>query len=289
MTVFIAAYDTESPDCLQGIRKIVGVHERFGLPATFFFVANLLDQQRSEYVALLKDHPLFEIACHSYTHMPIVDAPRICVAGPQEKFPYELVDSKKRIEDTFQVQVLGFRPPCSGPDGLLNAPEALHLLVAAGYRYISSLAWGPDGSLPAPLRYPLTYAEQGFPNLWEIPACGWHENLLKGNNGIGPLLLCLFPPDMPETIPPGYISTPEEEFAYNNKPFLDRAQRDQMPLVSYIWHPWSMHRFDPEMRMLEITFDSVLERKLEIMTFRDLWSELSKSPVDITTSSNLMS
>lgn len=277
MTTYIAAYDTESPDCLEGVRKIVRVHEHYELPATFFFVAGLLDHQLDEYVALLKNHPLFEIACHSYTHMPIVDAPRICTRGPLERFSYELVDSKKRIEDVFETRIIGFRPPCSGPDGLLHAPEALSLLNEAGYNYISSFAWGPDGSLPAPLRHSFTYSEQGYPDLWEIPACGWHENLLKGNNGIGPLLLCLFPPDMPEAIPPGYISTPEEEFAFNNKPFLDRAQRDHMPLVSFIWHPWSMNRFDPAMKMLEITFDSIRDRGLQATTFRDYWSGLKQA------------
>ena len=276
MTHYIAAYDTESPACLEGVRRIVEIHERYQIPATFFFVAGLLDNQRNEYLSLLKDHPFFEIACHSYTHMPIVDAPRFCEAGPKERFPYEIVESKQRIEETFGCEVIGFRPPCSGPDGVLCAPEVLSLLQQAGYRYVSSFAWGPDCSLPAPLLAPFTYAPQGYPNLWEIPACGWHENLLKGNNGIGPILLCMFPPEMPETIPPGYVKTVEEEFAYNNKPFIDRALQDQMPLVSLIWHPWSLHRFDPDMRMLEMTFQYGQDKGIPFLTFQDFWKQLAQ-------------
>jgi peptidoglycan/xylan/chitin deacetylase (PgdA/CDA1 family) len=271
MTTFLPAYDTESPDCLAGVRRIVQVHERLALPATFFFVAGLLDQQQAEYVALLRNHPLFEIACHSYTHMPIVDAPRFCTAGPRERFPYELIESKKRIEDVYGNQVIGFRPPCSGPEGLLLAPDALALLHEAGYGYVSSFAWGPDGSLPAPLRHPFTYKEQGFESLWEIPACGWHENLLKGHNNIGPVLLCLFPPEMPETIPSGYVQTPAEEFSYNNKPYIDRAVTDDMPVVSLIWHPWSLHRFDPEMQMLEMTFSYLEDRQIPCLSFQSFW------------------
>jgi hypothetical protein len=271
MTHYIAAYDTESPACLKGVRRIVEVHERYKIPATFFFVAGLLDDQRAEYVSLLKDHPLFEIACHSYTHMPIVDAPRFCAAGPLERFPREIIESKARIEETFGCQVLGFRPPCSGPDGVLSAPEVLSLLNQAGYRYVSSFAWGPDCSLPAPLRAPFSYAAQGFPDLLEIPACGWHENLLKGNNDMGPVLLCMFPPEMPEAIPPRYVKTPDEEFAYNNKPFIDRALREDMPVVSLIWHPWSLYRFDPDMCMLERTFQYIHEWKIPCLTFEDYW------------------
>lgn len=270
MTMYIAAYDTESPDCLAGLRRIVEVHEAFEMPATFFLVANLLDKQEAEYKALLRGHPLFEIACHTYSHMPLVDTPRYGLAGPPERYPRELVESKRRIEDVFGREVIGLRPPVSAPMGLTTVPPVLDALVGAGYQYVSSMAWGPDFSLPAPLIRPFTYAAQGFPGLWELPPCGWHENLLKGNNNIGPVLLCMFPPDMPETIPDGYVESPEEEFAVNNKPFIDRAMREDFPQVSLVWHPWSLNRFDPAMRMLEITFLYVRDRNLLTGTFAGL-------------------
>jgi len=273
MTTYVAAYDTEQPACLAGVRRIVDVHERFEIPATFFLVAGLLEHQRAEYVQLLQDHPLFEVACHTYSHMVLVDTPRYGKAGPPERYPRELVDSKHLIEDTFGREVVGFRPPVSAPDGLASAPEVLEVLRDAGYRYVSSVAWGPDFSLPAPLVRPFTYAGQGYPELWEFPPCGWHENLLKGNNKAGPLLLCLFPPDMPEAIPNDYVKTPDEEFAVNNRPFIDRAIREDVPHVSLIWHPWSLHQFDPGMRMLDITFAYVREQGLAAGRFADLLSE----------------
>ncbi len=280
MPTYIAAYDTENPACLPGVRRIVEVHEHYEMPATFFIVAGLLDKQRDEYVALLRDNPLFEIACHTWSHMPLVDTPRYGKAGPVERFPHELVESKKRLEDVFGCAVTGFRPPVSAPQGLTGSPEPLRVLHDAGYQYISSVAWGPDFSLPAPLVRPFTYAEQGYAALWEIPACGWHENLLKGQNNVGPLLLCMFPPDMPETIPDGYVETPEEEFAVNCRPFLDRGVRDDMPHVSFVWHPWSLNRFDPPMRMLEITFDYVRELGLPTSTFADCLKTLTEGIPD---------
>lgn len=276
MTRYVAAYDTEHADCLAGVRSIVERHERYAMPATFFLVAGLLDTQGAEYTALLRGHPLFEIACHSYLHMPLVDTPRYGKAGPPERFPHEIVDSKRRIEDVFGCAVTGFRPPVCAPQGLTETPEALALLDGAGYEYVSSVAWGPDFSLPAPLQAPFTYAQQGYPNLWELPPCGWHENLLKGNNRIGPVLLCLFPSPMPEAVPADYVKTPEEEFAYNNKPFLDKAVREGMPLISLIWHPWSLRRFDPAMRMLDLTFEYVRERRLSVSTFGALCKELQQ-------------
>lgn len=270
MTAYIAAYDTESLDCLEGVRQIVRVHEQHTMPATFFIVAGLLDAQRAEYVALLRDHPLFEIACHSYTHMPLVDTPRYGAAGPKERYPHELVDSKNKLEDVFSVAVTGFRPPVSAPDGLQTAPAAVAALANAGYSYVSSMAWGPDFSLPAPLRPPCTYAAQGFAGLWELPACGWHENLLKGHNNMGPVLVNLFPPDLPAAAPKGYIRSPYEELAVNNRPFLDCALRENRSHVSFIWHPWSLRRLDPPMRMLDLTFTYVRGLNMAVMTFAGL-------------------
>jgi len=274
MTTYVAAYDTEQPACLAGVRRIVEVHERFEIPATFFLVAGLLEQQRAEYVELLRDHPLFEVGCHTYSHMVLVDTPRYGKAGPPERYRRELVDSKHVIEDAFGREVVGLRPPVCAPDGLTSAPHVLKVLRDTGYRYVSSVAWGPDFSMPAPLVRPFTYADQGYPELWELPPCGWHENLLKGNNKTGPMLLCLFPPDMPEAIPSDYVKTAEEEFAFNNRPFIDRAIRDDAPLVSLIWHPWSLHQFDPDMRMLEITFTYARKQRLAVGRFADLLNEV---------------
>ena len=270
MTHYVAAYDTESPDCLEAIRTIVAMHEKFTIPATFFLVARLLDTQAAEYVALLRDHPLFEIACHSYSHMVLRDTPGFGLAGPVEQFPHEIADSKTRIEDVFGCRVDGFRPPVCAADGMCEAPEVLRLLDLAGYRYLSSVAWGPQWSLPALLMEPFSYAEQGYPNLWDLPACGWHENLLKGHNNCGPVRIGLFPAAMPETIPTRYVETPEEEIAFNNKPFLDKALADDMPLVSFIWHPWSLRKFDPPMRMLDLTFQYIRERGLCCARFCDV-------------------
>lgn len=277
MTTYIAAYDTESPDCLAAVREIVKRHEAHEMPATFFMVANLLDHHRDEYVALLRDHPLFEIACHSYTHMLLTDTPEFGKCGPLEQFPREIVESKAKLEDVFGCAVTGFRPPVSSADALCNAPEALRLLDAAGYAYVSSLAWGPSWSLPALLVKPFTYAEQGFPNLWELPPCGWHENLLKGNNRCGPVRIGLFPPAMPETIPNNYITSAEEEVLYNNRPFIDKAVREDYPLVSLIWHPWSLHRFDPAMKMLDITFSYVREQGIRSETFNQAHQRIAKA------------
>jgi hypothetical protein len=139
---------------------------------------------------------------------------------------------------------------------------------------VGTVAWGPDFSLPAPLNQPFNYAEDGYPEIWELPAHGWHENLLKDNNRMGPARLTLWPPEMPEAIPPRFLETPDEEFDVN-RIFLDRAAADELTFVSLIWHPWSLDRFDPDMRMLELTFSHVRELGLAPSTYAGLHAHVS--------------
>lgn len=268
MTLYIAAYDTESPNCLPAVRKIVEVHRRYQMPATFFIVGKTLEANPDEYRALLDD-PLFEVASHTYSHRMLIDHPVCGAAVHGDELHQEIFESKAIIERVFERPCIGLRPGCSFVDGLKGAPEVLALVNDAGYQYVSSQLWGPDYSMPAPLNQPFTYLEDGYPHLWELPGHGWHENLLKGTTRRNVLKIMLWPPLMPEAIPPTIITTPEEEVRIN-RVFIDRAVQGNLPFVSLIWHPWSLDRFDPEMRMLEQTFNEVRKKALPAGTYADL-------------------
>lgn len=285
---YIAAYDTEMydtsrlgpgiPTCLEACHRIVDVHRRYHMPATFFIVGRALAANPAEFRALLDD-PLFEVASHTYSHRMFRDHPICGPAAPAAEIEVEIRRGKEVIEDVFGRPCLGLRTGCGFPDGLRGAPDILRLIADAGYQYVSSQLWGPDFSLPIPLYPPFTYAEDGFPDLREFPGHGWHENLLKGNNrifGQKPARTILFPPTMPEAIPDRCVETPEEEFAIN-RVFLDRAVTDGAAYVSLVWHPWSLMLFDPAMRMLELTFEHVLARGLRPTTFAGLNKELAGS------------
>jgi hypothetical protein len=202
------------------------------------------------------------------------DHPICGPAAPLDEIREEIMRGVEIVEDVFERECIGLRAGCCFVDGLKGAPDILALVTEAGLGYVGTVAWGRDFTLPAPLNQPFTYAEDGFPEIWELPAHGWHDNLLKDNNRMGPARLTLWPPDMPEAIPPRFLETPDEEFEVN-RIFLDRAARDELTFVSLIWHPWSLDRFDPEMRMLELTFAHVRELGLEPTTYAGLHARMS--------------
>jgi peptidoglycan/xylan/chitin deacetylase (PgdA/CDA1 family) len=275
VTRYIAAYDTESPACLKACEKIVEVHKRMEMPATFFILARTLLANPKQYRALLDD-PLFEIASHTYDHQMLRDHEFCGPAAPPEQIRKEIVQSKKAIEEVFEKPCTGLRPGCSFDNALQGANHLLALVKEAGYSYVSSLLWGPDYSMPALLRQPFNYSPDGFPEIWELPGHGWHENLLKNHNGWGPRRLALWPSPMPEAIPAGFVKTPKDEFAVN-RVFLEKALEGGKTFVSLIWHPWSLHRFDPDMRMLELTFNQVRKLKLEPCTYAELHGVLDRT------------
>ncbi len=272
-TRYIAAYDTESPDCLEACRKIVEVHKRFAMPATFFVLGKTLNANPAEYHDLL-DHPLFEVATHTYTHRMLRDNDFCGPAVSLEERRKEIFAGKEAVEHVLERPCIGLRPGCGFDNALKGEPETLKLLREAGIQYVSSLLWGPDYSLPALLREPFNYKEEGFPDIWELPGHGWHENLLKDHNRWGPRRLTLWPAPFPEAIPSGFCKTPKDEFELN-KVFIDRALETNKSFVSLIWHPWSLRKFDPDMKMLELTFAHVRCIGLTPCTYAQLYESVS--------------
>ncbi|MFO7957013.1 MAG: polysaccharide deacetylase family protein [Candidatus Brocadiia bacterium] len=272
MTLYVAAYDTESPECVEALPRIVEVHHEYGMPGTFFVTGEVLEGAPERCRELLDD-PLFEVASHTYSHVLVADHPFCGRAASAEAVRADILEGKAWVERAFEQPCRGLRFPCCFPDGLEGKDAALEAVEEAGFDYVSSVAWGKDFSLPAPVNEPSTYAGEGRPDLWELPAHGWHENLLKNHNGLGPRRLTLWPPESTELIPSDFIRTPEEEFDINRR-VIESALEGDATFVSLIWHPWSLRRMDPDMRMLEMTFEFVAEAGLQRTTYAGLWDQL---------------
>ncbi len=139
------------------------------------------------------------------------------------------------------------------------------------------MLWGPDTTLPALFEKPFAYVDEGHPDVWELPGHGWHENLLKAHNlTVQVRRIVAWPSPFPAAVPLRPITTPEEEFAIN-KLFIDRAIDLGLPYVSLIWHPWSLDRFDPAMKMLQLTFAYVRERGMAATTYAAEWQRVANA------------
>jgi peptidoglycan/xylan/chitin deacetylase (PgdA/CDA1 family) len=275
MTRYIAAYDTErAMDCLAACRGIREVHERFGFPGTFFVVGKRLEEEGEAYRSVLGDCPLFEVASHTYSHKMLRDHPFCGPAAPEEMRLSEIREGKALVEEVFDRPCVGLRPGCGFDLGLRGDPWVVAAVADAGFGYVSSLLWGPEMTMPALLECPFTYEDDGRADLWELPAHGWQDNLIKAHNlTVQPKRIVAWPSPFPEAMRLSPISTAREEFELN-RITIDRAVEDGLPYVSLIWHPWSLARFDPEFEMLEQTFAYVRDSGMEATTFEDEWRKI---------------
>jgi hypothetical protein len=270
---YIAAYDTESAACLSACRNIVEVHKRLEMPATFFITGKTLEANAKEYQELLTN-PLFEVASHTWSHKLLRDHVLCGPAASAAEKREEIFRAKELIERVFERPCLGLRPAVGFDNALRGANDVLKLIREAGFKYVSSLLWGPDCSMPALLEEPFHYGAAGFADVWELPGHGWHENLLKNHNRWGSRRLTLWPSPMPEAVPAQFVRTPDDEFAVN-RVFLEKAVQTGKCHVSFIWHPWSLHSFDPKMRMLELTFAHARRLGLNPCSYADLFRRIA--------------
>lgn len=172
MPAFLPAYDAERPGaCLTAARALVALHERLGLPATFFVVGELL-RDEPEWRHLLAS-PLFEVASHTWSHKLLRPAPNGDPAVSDDERLEEITRGKQAVEDIFGRFCAGVRPANGYPEGLDGDRWLMGEVAQAGYQYVSSHLWGP-GYTPAPLRKPWRYGPP-WPGLWELPAHGPHD------------------------------------------------------------------------------------------------------------------
>ena len=164
MTRFIAAYDTENAGtCLSTCGPIKDAPTEFDFSATFFIVGKRLEEEGMEYRNLLGDVPAFEIASHTYSHRILRDHP-FCGSGPDNASRLqELQLGKELVEQTFGRSCVGLRPECGFAEGLRGDDWLLSHVETTGFKYVSSVLWGPGTAVPALLAGPSTYERTGFP------------------------------------------------------------------------------------------------------------------------------
>jgi peptidoglycan/xylan/chitin deacetylase (PgdA/CDA1 family) len=120
----------DDPAWQTGVLRALDTFDAYGIQATFFLIAEDLDDAyKLELMreALRRGH---DVASHSLTHAPLagLDAASKC---------REIADSRKRIEDALGTRVDGFRAPFFSVDA-----ESMDMMEDAGYAWDSSVLPG---------------------------------------------------------------------------------------------------------------------------------------------------
>jgi hypothetical protein len=249
----------------------------YRLPDKGEIVGKTLEAHAREYRDLLDD-PLFEIASHTWSHKMLRDHPWCGPAASAEQIWEEIFRGKEIVERVFERPCLGLRPGCSFDVGLRGAPNVLRLVADARFRYVSSLLWGPGVFAARTVDRAVQLRRRRLCGFVGVARTRLARKCSENHHRWGSRRLTLWPAMMPEAVPSNFVKTTDDEFAIN-RIFLEQALARQLPFVSLIWHPWSLDRFDPEMKMLELTFVHARELGLQPSTYAQVWRKITEKKI----------
>ena len=254
-------------ETLASVEQITRVLKRYDAPATFCIVGKVLEKAGDDLAGLLKDNPLFDIASHTYSHMGISsDTPEVL-----RQFGAELEQTSDLIARYFGADPIGFCAPGGFHKGLQGHPKQLGILSEQGYQFIVTDGVGPpEQPMPALFTQPYWYVEDGYPELFEIPVTGWHCNLLF-NTGHQSDDWKPAPGFADGTILERLPATIEEGFQARKKEFQYAIERNLV--YAPAMHPWSVYRFDPELKHIEWLIEMANEENVPVMNCYQLYEK----------------
>jgi len=270
VTRYIAAYDTENIDlCLPAVERLVALHRRLEIPATFFVVGRLLEKHGRRYRELLDDE-LFDVQSHSYSHQILKDSRPHGPGVSLEEMEIEVGRGKALVEEVFERECIGLRPGCGFENGFCGVPDRLEIIRRHGIKFVSADLRGTLDTIPNDMQQPYRYEADGYGDIWEIPGHGWHDNVLKSWTGH----ITAFPPVYDFAMPPGPARTVVECFAQEGR-WLEHAVETGLDYVSLVQHPWSVMRFDDQMGPIELLLIRARQLGMQCTTYLDYYKELA--------------
>jgi len=217
MATLLIGYDTESAAVGEGLARFLGpdvpqyrraldpestrrgvallarLHEELDAPCTFFVCGRTL-LHALDAIEPLAASPLFDIQQHTYSHVVFRDVRyRAEEGGPEAVLP-ETPDVALRAELTFTAELIrkylgrecrGLRTPFGYYRGLRGRPDLLGIVQDTGHRFVSSWGRNEENGNPTPWVQPFSYAEEGFPDLLEIPFQFWLDGIWFDLHGYG--------------------------------------------------------------------------------------------------------
>lgn len=170
----------EPETCAEALELLAEVHASVGVPATLFVCGRTL-LHALEPVRGAHATGLFDVQQHTFSHVPFKDivyspAPGLVgtiPAAPAVALLEELSFTSRLLRDHVGVECVGIRTPFGYHRGLLGRPDLLEIVRAAGLRYVTSWGRNEENGNPTPWVQPFTYADEGYPDVLELPFQFW--------------------------------------------------------------------------------------------------------------------
>jgi peptidoglycan/xylan/chitin deacetylase (PgdA/CDA1 family) len=190
------ALDPEN--CGRALEIIARVHQSVGAPGTLFVCGRTL-LHALDAVRRAQATGLFDVQQHTFSHAPFRDihyeggpgALAVIPASPPVALREEVALTSRLLRDHLGVDCVGIRTPFGYHRGLRERPDLLAILRECGIRYTTSWGRNEENGNPTPWVQPFAYAEEGYPDILELPFQFWLDVVWFDQHGYetGPAFL----------------------------------------------------------------------------------------------------
>ena len=166
--------------CGEALELLTDLHADVGVPATLFVCGRTL-LHALEPVRAAQRSGLFDVQQHTFSHVPFKDivyspGPGLVgtiAASPPAALLEELAFTSRLLSEHLGVECVGLRTPFGYHRGLRERPDLLEIVRGAGLRYVTSWGRNEHNGNPTPWVQPFAYAEEGYPEILELPFQFW--------------------------------------------------------------------------------------------------------------------
>ncbi len=192
----LVCYDVEtaSDNTLGFLDGAVPMHEEMDIPCTMSLTGETIEACTAACKAA-GQHPLVCSAQHTYSHVLLKTVYMqpgdgkpcshsadgsdtfLIEAGDLETIEQELSRTQQIFLDTFGHPCRGLTAPWGAYRGLMDRPDLLRILDKVGLKWVRSYARDHRDCQPTPFDVQaFFYADQGLPDLLEIPIQGYQDD-----------------------------------------------------------------------------------------------------------------
>ncbi|MDE0218184.1 MAG: hypothetical protein OXJ90_02850 [Spirochaetaceae bacterium] len=268
----VLSYTAGTAAAAGKLAAILNVHRVRCAPATVFVAGRIAETEREDLLpAIDAAGDLADVNTATYRHARVLRKPPWSVPQPSDRLiAEEITRGALAVREALDRPCRGVRPAEGAGAGFRGLAANLSAMRDAGLRWSSAYVRSTYGdTAPGDLCGPFRYADDGYPDLLELPAHGWPDAALKANGGAGAQQRIVRWPS-PFAYPDGLVETPEEELAVHGAT-IAAARSAGVPYCCLAFDADSTVRpQDPEARVIDLLIDHAAAEGLALTTLDEL-------------------
>ena len=269
----VLSYTAGTAAAAGKLATILNAHRVRRAPATVFVAGRVAEAEREVLLpAIDAAGDLADVNSATYRHARVLRKVPWSVPQPFDRLiAEEITRGALAVREALGRPCRGVRPAEGAGAGFRGWAANLSAMWDAGLRWSSAYVRSTYGdTAPGDLRSPFSYADDGHPDLLELPAHGWPDTALKARGGADGAQQRIVRWPSPFAYPDGLVETPEQELAVHGATIA--AARDAgLPYCCLAFDAESTVRpQDPEARIVELLIDHAAAEGLALTTLDEL-------------------